>query len=96
MIINIPLQIDDEIISRAASQDFERKIEQNITKLVEDRICSCSSGYYRSKNDGIANLVDGVIGDCIEKYKDEIIEKAAAKLEQRISKTKAARELAND
>ena len=95
MIINIPLQIDDEIISRAASQDFEWKIEQNITKLVEDRICRCG-GYYRSKNDGIANLVDGVIGDCIEKYKDEIIEKAAAKLEQRISKTKAARELAND
>lgn len=95
MIINIPLQIDDEIISRAASQDFERKIEQNITKLVEDRICR-SGGYYRSKSDGIANLVDGVIGDCIEKYKDEIIEKAAAKLEQRISKTKAARELAND
>ena len=95
MIINIPLQIDDEIISRAASQDFERKIEQNITKLVEDRICG-AAGYYRSKSDGIANLVDGVIGDCIEKYKDEIIEKAAAKLEQRISKTKAARELAND
>lgn len=95
MIINIPLQIDDEIISRAASQDFERKIEQNITKLVEDSICR-AGGYYRSKSDGIANLVDGVIGDCIEKYKDEIIEKAAAKLEQRISKTKAARELAND
>lgn len=95
MIINIPLQIDDEIISRAASQDFERKIEQNITKLVEDSICR-AAGYYRSKSDGIANLVDGVIGDCIEKYKDEIIERAAAKLEQRISKTKAARELAND
>ena len=95
MIINIPLQIDDEIISRAASQDFEWKIEQNITKLVEDRICR-AAGYYRSKSDGIANLIDGVIGDCIEKYKDEIIEKAAAKLEQRISKTKAARELAND
>ena len=95
MIINIPLQIDDEVISRAASQDFERKIEQNITKLVEDRICR-AGGYYRNKSDGIANLVDGVIGECIEKYKDEVIERAAAKLEQRISRTKAARELAND
>lgn len=95
MIINIPIQVSDELVNGLVFKDYEYKIEQNITKLVEDRICR-AAGYYRSKSDGIANLVDGVIGDCIEKYKDEIIEKAAAKLEQRISKTKAARELAND
>ena len=93
MIINIPVQISDEIVNQLVMKDYEMKIEQNITKLVENRICR-AAGYYRNKEDGIANLIDGVIGDCIEKYKDQIIEKAASKLEQRISRTKAAKELA--
>ena len=93
MIINVPIQISDEIVNDLVVQDYKRKVEANITKMVEDRICR-AGGYYRNKEDGIANLIDGVIGDCIEKYKDEIIEKAASKLEQRISRTKAAKELA--
>ena len=93
MIINVPIQISDEIVNDLVVQDYRRKVEANITKMVEDRI-SRAGGYYRNKEDGIANLIDGVIGDCIEKYKDEIIEKAASKLEQRISRMKAAKGLA--
>ena len=95
MIINIPLQINDDLISNAAMADYQKKVEDNITKMVEERIKSACSGYYKSKEDGIANLIDGVIGDCIDKYRDQIIERAATKLAERISRTKAAKELAS-
>lgn len=94
MIINIPLQIDDEIVSKAVMADYQKKIEMNLTKLVEDRLIRMS-GWSRNKEDGIKAIVDGVVADVIDKYREEVIERTASKLAERIVRTKAAKELAD-
>ena len=93
MIITIPLQIDDEIINGLIAKDYERKIEANLTKMVEDRIMRMA-GYGGTKQDGIARIVDRTIGDYIdEKYREEVIERAAKRLEERVARTKAGQKL---
>ena len=93
MIINIPLQIDDEMMNNAVLTDYQRKIEQNLTKLVEDRLVRAGGAYCRSKEDGLKVLVDNTIAEVIEKYREEIIERTANKLAERIIRTKAGQKL---
>ena len=93
MIINIPLQIDDEMMNNAVLMDYQRKIEQNLTKMVENRLLQASGPWCKSKEEGIKAIVDGIIADVIGKYKDEIVESAAAKLADRIIRTKAGQKL---
>ena len=94
MIVNIPIQISDEIVNQLVAKDYEKKIEAYLTKMVEDRLAR-AAGYYGNKSDGIAKLVDGIIGDCIERYKDEIVERAAKDLADRIMRRKAGKEIMN-
>lgn len=93
MIINIPLQIDDEMMNNAVLMDYQRKIEQNLTKMVENRLLQASGPWCKSKEEGIKAIVDGIIADVIDKYKGEIIERAATKLAERLVKAKAAQKL---
>ena len=93
MIINIPLQIDDEIMNKAVLMDYQRKIEQRLTSMVEDRLIQASGVWNHSKEEGIRVIVDGIIADVIGKYKDDIVERAAVKLAEKILKQKAGREL---
>ena len=93
MIINIPLQIDDEMLNSAVVMDYQRKIETNLTKMVEDRLIQASGPWCKSKEEGIKAIVDGIIADVVKEYKDEIIESAATKLADRIVRTKAGQKL---
>ena len=93
MIINIPLQIDDEMMNSAVLMDYQRKIEQNLTKMVEDRLIQASRHWCKSKEEGIKTIVDGIIADVVKEYKDEIIEAAATKLSDRIIRSKAGQAL---
>ena len=94
MIINIPLQIDDELINKAMFEDYQRKVVDNITKMVTNYLGDASGRWHGSEKEGIQRLVNDSISDHIKEFKDEIIETAATKLADRISKTKAAKELA--
>lgn len=97
MIINIPLQIDDEMINSVIATDYQTKIEQNLTKQVEAAIKNQSRSYYRnSVNDGLFYMAEDAVDKVISEYKDDIIEKAADKLAERISKTKKAKEIVNN
>lgn len=93
MIINIPLQIDDEMMNSAVLQDYQRKIEQNLTKMVENRLLQACGPWCKSKVEGINAIVDGIIADVIDNYKEEIIERAATKLAERLVRVKAAQKL---
>lgn len=93
MIINIPINIDEDRFNKLVETDYERKIEdriyKDICKALEEK-----SGYYNKRmTDGILVMVEKQI-DCILKaYKNEIIEAAADKLAERLARTKAAKEL---
>ena len=94
MIINIPLQIDDELINKAMFEDYQKKVVDNITKLVVNYLGDASGRWHGSEKEGIQRLVNDSISDHIKEFKDEIIETAATKLADRISRAKAAKELA--
>lgn len=94
MIINIPLQVDDEMINSVIAKDYQIKIEQNLTKQVEEAIKGKSRGYYnRTVSDGLFYMAEEAIDKVISEYKDEIIDKAADKLSERLARTKKAKEI---
>lgn len=93
MIINIPLQINDELISKAMFEDYQRKVVENITKMVTDYLGSASGRWHGSEKEGIQRLVNDSIDGHIKEFKDEIIEAAATKLSDRIIKSKAGQAL---
>ena len=96
MIINIPLQIDDEMISTAVTKDYQRKIEENLTKLAEKSILSHSGYYHNTKESGMDTLVEKAVEKTIDKYRDQIIEKAANELAKRIARTKRGQAILGD
>lgn len=94
MIINIPLQIDDEMINSVIAADYQAKIEQNLTKQVEAAIRQLSKHYYsQTVSDGLLYLAEDAVNKVIDEYKEAIIDKAADKLAERLARTKKAKEI---
>ena len=97
MIINVPLNIPDELWANAIAKDYEEKILINLTEEVRKCIGEHDhlSHYnkYKDVRRGMADWVSDKIDDILKEYKDVIIDAAADKLAERISKTKAAKEL---
>ncbi len=95
MIINIPINIDEDQFNKLVETDYERQNEDSIYKDVRKALEEKSGYYNRRMSDGILVIVEEQI-DCILKaYKNEIIEAAADKLAERLARTKAAKELIN-
>ena len=96
MIINIPINIDEDQFNKLVETDYERKIEDRIYKDVRKALEEKSRYYNRRMSDGILVMVEEQI-DCILKaHKNEVIEAAADKLAERLARTKAAKEILED
>ena len=93
MIIQIPLQIDDEMINSVIAKDYQAKIEQNLTKQVESAIKSRGRGWNCGVSDGLFYMAEDAVDKVVTEYKDEIIERAAIKLAERLARTKKAKEI---
>lgn len=96
MIINIPLQIDDEMIGKAAIADYENKVSRYLLNHVEDVLKQKAFSSWRSEakpEEGIRNYVVGIIEQTIEKYRDDIIDAAAKELAGRLARTKRGKEI---
>lgn len=94
MIINIPLQIDDEMINSVIAADYQAKIEQNLTKQVEAAIRNKSRrGWDKTVSDGLFYMAEEAVDKVISEYKEAIIDKAADKLAERLARTKKAKEI---
>lgn len=99
MIINIPLIIDDELWASALARDYESKVTEKLTNEVRKEIMDHDSRYYlreKSFNAGLSEWVSVKIDDILKEYKDEIINAAAEKLAERLSRTKRAKEVLNE
>ena len=93
MIINIPINIDEDMFNKAIENDYESKIYNEIIKKIEKALRE-RSGYYSGRvSDGIVTLVDDQIGNIIDEYKEDIIERAATKLAERLARTKKGKEI---
>ena len=100
MIINIPLQIDEKIIEKNLSVDYESKIKDYILKEVEDALIQRAKDMYRywsgrdaTTTDGIRIYIHEYVDKQIQEWKDEIMYEAALKLAERLSKTKKGKEI---
>jgi len=96
MIINIPINIDEDQFNKLVETDYERKIEDRIYKDIKKALEERSGYYSKRMTDGILALVDNRIDDLLKEHKDAIIDKAADKLAERLTRTKAAKELINN
>ena len=91
MIINIPLNIDDELWASVIARDYESKITERLTDEVRKAICD--HDMYRDQRRGLQAWVGDKIDVILKEYKDEIIDAAADKLAERLARTKKAKEL---
>ena len=103
MIINIPLQLDDELISKAAYADYENKVVQYITKHIETVLKNRANpgwGYGAKTEDGmrefIKDAVDAYVEKSIAENKDAILESAAKELANRLARSKRGKEILED
>lgn len=100
MIINIPLQLDDELISKAAYADYESKIVQCIAKHIETVLKNKANpgwSYGAKPEDGmrafIKDAVDAYVEKSVTENKDTILESAAKELADRLARTKRGKEI---
>ena len=92
-IIQFGINIDDEAIKNAVVANAEKKIIEDLTLEVKKAIYRTS--YYNSNilTNDTTQYMDKKIDDILASCKEDIVERAANKLADRLSKTKKAREM---
>lgn len=94
MIINIPLQIDEERMEEVLQKDYEGKVLDEITKYIKATLSKQSSNYYGDKViDGMQALIENRIDIFLDEHKEEIIETAAKELANKLARSKKGKEL---
>lgn len=93
MIINIPLQIDEQKMEEVIARDYEGKVLEKITEYVKKTLMDNSTESYYTDTDrkissGMANLIEGRIDVFLADHKDEIIEDAAKALAEKLARSK--------
>lgn len=95
MVINIPIQIHEEEMTKLIKQDYEEKVINEIVKYITTAIEKQGYGYgYGAKFDnGMLNLIQNQIGKFLDEHKDEIIQKAGNILAEKLRRTKRVKEM---
>ena len=100
-IVNIAFDFDDDKVRKTLEESAEKKVIDNLLTDIKKAICSKSDNYwgYNAKvsDENFESGLRAIVYDEIDKVlldnKDKIIELTADKLAERLSKTKAAKEL---
>ena len=89
MIINIPLQIDEEKMEEVVKKDYESKVMGEIVKYIKKALVSEGGyGYGDKEVIGMTELIKGRIDIYLEKHNDEIISAAGNALAEKLARTK--------
>lgn len=97
MIINIPLQIDEQAMETVVERDYRGKVNELTEKYIINTLAYCSDRTYGDKTkDGMRVLIERQLDSFIKEYRDEIIETAAEKLAERLARSKKGKELLGD
>ena len=91
--VPVVLGIDEERIAKEIERDVEQQVVNKIAKDIEDVIYE-HSGYYGDKKEPLRRMVRTEIMNFLEKHETLIINTAAEKLADKLSRTKAVREKA--
>lgn len=92
-IVQFAVGIDDNAIVKNIMEHAEKVITDELTQQVRDKLFS-SSYYARhaTEKDPLSSYAEGLINRYLDSHKDEIIEKAAIHLADKLSRTKAVKE----
>lgn len=95
MIINIPLQVDEQQMEEVIKRDYESKVLDKIVDYIKTCLMSHSGSIYSSYkskdeklNDGMSVLIEGQIKDFLNDHSEEIIESASKILADKLAKSK--------
>lgn len=89
MIINIPLQIDEEKMEEVVKKDYESKVMGEIVKYIKTALTKHSTSYYGDREmNGMTELIKEKIDIYLEKHNDEIISAAGNALAEKLARTK--------
>ena len=89
MIINIPLQIDEEKMEEVVKKDYENKVMNEIVKYIKTALTKHSTSYYGDREmNGMTELIKEKIDIYLEKHNDEIISAAGNALAEKLARTK--------
>lgn len=89
MIINIPLQIDEEKMEEVVKKDYESKVIDEIVKYIKKALVSeAEYGYGDKEVIGMTELIKERIDIYLEKHNDEIIRAAGNALAEKLARSK--------
>ena len=96
-IIQIAIAVDDERITRTVEAQALRTIIDDLEQDVRNKLFSPKSAYFISKNatasDPLSDFSVDLIKGFFKKHEDAIIKKAADALAERLSKSKAVKDM---
>lgn len=92
MIINIPINLDEHVFEERIQRDYDKIIKEKIVDEVIKTLERADSNWNGRAEYGMKNLINNKLDDYIKDYKEEIIDKAAKILADRVAKTKKAKE----
>ena len=93
-IVQFAIGIDDNAIADRIEKNVEKQIIQNIQQQIRNKLFQ--SQYYRGDADEKSPLNDyskGIVEGFLQKHKDEILEKAAIHLADKLARSKAGKDL---
>lgn len=101
MIINIPVQVDEQSFERAIQRDYDDKLFKEILDAAKKAIASKSNKYYGDKfEDGLIQIASEQVGLIVKENTDKIVQAATKELVERIARSKKGKaileELSND
>lgn len=97
-IVQFAISIDDDAIKKRITDSAEKQIKdelmQDIKSSIEREIFDMYKGQWdaKEKKMGLQEWCKQLVVETIEKHKDEIIELAAEKLADKLSRTKIVKE----
>ena len=94
MIINIPLQVNEQKMEEVLQRDYEGKVLNMINDYVKKTLTDNAKKYYGDRvSDGMRVLVEAQIDKFLEAHRDEIIENAAVVMAEKLARSKRGKEL---
>lgn len=91
--VPVVLGIDEEQIAKEIERNVEQQVVNKIAKAIEDTIYD-QRNYYGDKKEPLRQMVRTEIMSFLEKHETLIINTAAEKLADKLSRTKAVKEKA--
>ena len=99
MVVNIPINVDENLLNNSISSDLEAKSNEYLYSLIDRTLIDKQKYRWGNLSDGdkikttLQDMVEEAVNNYIKEYKDEIIDMASDKLADRLVRTKAAKEL---